>query len=194
MRKVACALVHYPVLDRGGAIVTSAITNIDLHDIARSSHTFGLSAFYVVHPVTAQRVLAERIQGHWVDGSGGRRIPDRTPALSGMRIVASLEDAATDLAASAGEPGGTSAVELWTTAARAEGSQTLSFGDARRSLSGEGPPVLLTFGTGWGLAADVHRRAAFRLEPIQSPRADGYNHLSVRAAAAILFDRLLGRN
>jgi hypothetical protein len=193
MRKVACALIHYPVLDRGGGIVTSAITNIDLHDISRSAHTFGLTAFYVVHPVTAQRVLAERIQGHWVDGSGARRIPDRSPALSGMRIVASLEDATADFAASASEPVGAEAVQLWTTAARAEGCQTLSFGEARRELLQAGPPVLLCFGTGWGLAPDVHRRAARRLEPIQSPRADGYNHLSVRAAAAILFDRLLGR-
>jgi hypothetical protein len=35
-------------------------------------------------------------------------------------------------------------------------------------------------------------RAVAQLEPISSPRADGYNHLSVRAAAAIVLDRLLG--
>jgi hypothetical protein len=29
------------------------------------------------------------------------------------------------------------------------------------------------------------------LAPIRSPREDGYNHLSVRAAAAVIFDRLL---
>jgi len=49
----------------------------------------------------------------------------------------------------------------------------------------------LCLGTGWGLADEIHERAAVRLEPIRSPRADGYNHLSVRAAAAIIFDRLL---
>jgi tRNA (guanine37-N1)-methyltransferase len=53
--------------------------------------------------------------------------------------------------------------------------------------------VLIVLGTGWGLAPSVHARAHARLEPIRSPRADGYNHLSVRAAAAIMFDRLLGR-
>jgi hypothetical protein len=31
------------------------------------------------------------------------------------------------------------------------------------------------------------------LDPIRSPRADGFNHLSVRAAAAIIFDRVLGQ-
>ena len=53
--------------------------------------------------------------------------------------------------------------------------------------------VLLVFGTGWGLAPAIIERAAVRLCPIESPRPDGFNHLSVRAAAAIIFDRLLGR-
>jgi len=51
---------------------------------------------------------------------------------------------------------------------------------------------LITFGTGWGLADEIMQRADWLLAPIRSPRADGFNHLSVRAAAAITFDRLLG--
>jgi hypothetical protein len=185
MRRVACALLHHPVLDRAATIVTSAITNIDLHDISRSSHSFGLTDFFVVHPVLAQRTLAQRIRDHWVDGSGGKRIPDRMPALSSMRIVPALDDALTALSAEGEVP------ELWTTAARA-GTNSLSYADGRLRLAESGPPVLICFGTGWGLAPEVHERARFQLEPIQSPRADGYNHLSVRAAAAIIFDRLLG--
>ncbi|HSU40802.1 MAG TPA: RNA methyltransferase, partial [Polyangiaceae bacterium] len=87
MRRLAAALVHHPVLDRQGAIVTTAITNLDLHDIARSAHTYGLTDFFVVHPVGAQRELAERVREHWTSGSGARRIPDRTPAMLGLRIV-----------------------------------------------------------------------------------------------------------
>src|SRR5690606_14363961 len=41
-RRVAAVLVHHPVLDRAGEVVTTAITNLDLHDIARSAHTYGL--------------------------------------------------------------------------------------------------------------------------------------------------------
>ena len=63
---------------------------------------------------------------------------------------------------------------------------------ARTALSGDGPPVLLVLGTGWGLAPEVVDAAHESLVPIESPRPDEYNHLSVRAAAAILFDRLLG--
>ena len=76
MRRVALALVHHPVLDRQGATVTSAITNLDVHDIARSAMTYGLCAYYVIHPISAQRQLVERIKEHWIEGSGGKRIPD----------------------------------------------------------------------------------------------------------------------
>jgi hypothetical protein len=43
--------------------------------------------------------------------------------------------------------------------------------------------------TGYGLADTVLEQADALLEPIRG--RDGYNHLSVRSAAAILFDRLL---
>jgi hypothetical protein len=84
-------------------------------------------------------------------------------------------------------------VEFWTTSAKVGDGPLLGYAEAQRLLEQPGPPVVLLFGTGWGLASDVVARADRRLEPIHSPREDGYNHLSVRAAAAITFDRLLGR-
>ncbi|MES1182898.1 MAG: RNA methyltransferase [Myxococcales bacterium] len=182
MRQVSAVLIHHPILDKERAVVTGAITNLDLHDISRSAHTFGLAAYYIAHPIAAQRELAERIREHWLTGSGSRRIPDRVPPMKGLRIVANLDEA---LAASG--PG----TELWVTSAKG-GDKRVSFADARASIQAEGPPILLTFGTGWGLADEIMQRADRLLEPIQSPRADGFNHLSVRAAAAIIFDRLLG--
>jgi hypothetical protein len=180
---VALALVHYPVIDRAKSVVTTAITNLDLHDIARSAHTFGLRDYFVVHPIAAQRELAERVRVHWTEGSGARRIPDRSPAMQRIRIVESLDQAMLSL----GKP------ELWVTSAEPRG-RSLNFPEARGRLSGDGPPVLLVFGTGWGLADEVHDRADFQLDPIRSPRDDGYNHLSVRAAVAIILDRLFSRN
>ena len=180
MRRVALALIHHPVRDRSGGVVTTAVTNLDVHDIARSSHTFGIGDFYVVHPIAAQRELVSRIRTHWVEGSGARRIPDRKPAMECVRIVETLDAAIAAL----GE------AELWTTSASGDG--TLGFADARQRLRGDGPPVLLCFGTGWGLADEILGRASAALAPVLSPRADGYNHLSVRAAAAIILDRLLG--
>lgn len=182
VRRVAIALVHHPVEDRQRAIVTTAVTNLDVHDIARSGHTYGVSDFFIVHPVAAQRVLVQRIRDHWVDGSGARRIPDRKPAMECVRIVATLEEARAALGESS---------ELWVTSASSGPAKCLQFDEARGILRTDGSPVLLCFGTGWGLAPSVLEVATRRLSPIRSPRTDGYNHLSVRAAAAIILDRLL---
>lgn len=180
-RRYAVALLHCPVLDRQGDVVTTAVTNLDVHDIARSAHTYGASDFFVVHPVEAQRTLVNRIRTHWVDGSGARRIPDRKPAMEIVRIVSRLGDAIAELGGEA---------ELWVTSASP--GETLDYASARARLSESGAPVLVCFGTGWGLAPEVMRAAAQRLPPIASVRTDGYNHLSVRAAAAIVLDRLRG--
>jgi hypothetical protein len=183
-RRIAAALVHHPVLDREARVVTTAITNLDLHDLARSAHCYGLTDLFVVHPVAAQRDLALRVREHWTTGSGARRIPDRKPALETLRVVASLEEAILAFGQGA-------AVEIWTTSARASAG-CVSHPAARQRIAEPGSPVMVLFGTGWGLSPELIDGAHLRLPPIVSPRADGYNHLSVRAAAAITFDRLLG--
>ncbi len=184
-RSLAIALVHHPVLDRQGEVVTTAITNLDLHDISRSAHTYGASAVYVSHPVAAQRELAERVRTHWTTGSGARRIPDRSTAIALLRVVDSLDSACR----AHGQDG---AVDVWVTSARPSASD-MDFETARGQLEAEGNPVLLVLGTGWGLSPTLTPAATARLAPIESPRQDGYNHLSVRAAAAIMLDRLCGR-
>lgn len=179
-RRLAIALVHRPVLDKEGLIVTTALTNIDVHDLARSARTYGCSDYYIVHPVEVQRELATRIVTHWTEGSSAKRIPDRKDALAIVRAVPTLEDAVVAL--------GTD-VEVWVTAARVlEGKNTVSFEAARTKLEGAGGPVLLVFGTGWGLAPEIIDRADAVLEPIRGPVP--WNHLSVRSACAIALDRL----
>jgi hypothetical protein len=180
---LAVALVHHPVLDGQGAIVTTAVTNLDVHDLSRSARTYGCSDYFIAHPIAAQRELVERIRAHWMEGSSGRRIPDRREALGTLRVVASLDDAIEVL-------GGRDAIEVWVTAARNLGA-ALSFADARTRLDRSTKPILLVFGTGWGLAPTVVETANALLEPIRS-NAGEYNHLSVRAACAIALDRLLG--
>jgi hypothetical protein len=49
---------------------------------------------------------------------------------------------------------------------------------------------VLVLGTAWGLSEDFILAADYVLEPIVG--TSDYNHLSVRSAAAIIFDRLLG--
>ena len=60
-----------------------------------------------------------------------------------------------------------------------------------RQILESGKVVLVLFGTAWGLDSGVMHRADFVLDPIEGNM--GYNHLSVRAASAIILDRLLGR-
>ena len=61
-RRLAIALVHHPVLDAKGDTVTTAITNLDVHDLARSARTYGCSDYFIVHPITAQRDLIRGCQ------------------------------------------------------------------------------------------------------------------------------------
>lgn len=183
--KVALALVHHPTLDRGGAVLATAVTTLDLHDFARLARTYGLGGVYATTPLEGQRELARRLLAHWVGGAGGEANPSRREALEGLKVVASLEEAVRDLEQRWGET-----PWLLATSARA-GEDRISFADARAHLKGNGRPALVVFGTGWGLAPEAVAACQAVLEPVRGPRE--YNHLSVRCAAAIVVDRLLGR-
>lgn len=184
MSKVAIALVHYPVLDRQGEVITTAITNLDLHDMARSACTYGVRALYVVHPVTAQRELATRVKTHWVSGSGARRIPTREPAMALLEVVPAMADVYEAL-------GGRPNIDLYVTSARGGGRGVTAYPDARKRMNETARTSLVVFGTGWGLAPELMEASDVFLAPLEGS-GSGYNHLSVRAACAIVLDRLLG--
>ena len=181
---VHVALVHHPVRDRAGRVVTTAVTNLDIHDIARASRTYGVRRYFVVTPISAQRQLVERIVAHWKSGASAERIPERGQALALVELAESLGQARAAIEGALGRP-----PFVVATAARPLGRATLPFDEARRRIAGDGQPWLLLFGTGWGLADEVIDAADALLPPLVGP-AD-YNHLSVRAAAAIVLDRLL---
>jgi hypothetical protein len=181
---LAIALLHHPVYNKHREVVTTALTNLDLHDIARSSRTYGLERFYIVNPSEDQRRLAERIAGHWRTGWGADYNPDRRDAVAIVRICSSLEEAAVDFQCGFCKPVRT----VVTGATARDGS--ISFTDARQRLADPDQPYLLLLGTGWGLSDDCFAAADHILAPISGTTA--YNHLSVRSAAAIMLDRLRG--
>jgi len=182
--KLYLALIHYPVVNRRGDIIASAVTNLDLHDMARSARTYDATACYVVTPLKDQRELVRDLIRHWCEGEGFRMHPERGGALKRLRIVESLQEAGEDIQRESGL-----APLTWATTARAT-PHGMPHGLARRRLQETGGPLLLLFGTAWGLAQSVLDEADAVLAPI--PGVDGYNHLSVRCAAAVILDRLTG--
>lgn len=184
MAALFVALVHYPVADRNGRIVTSAITSLDLHDIARSARTYGAAAFFVVHPVPDQREFAARVLDHWKTGNGRQFDSRRQEALELVRVVTNLDEAIVEAQRMAG-----ARPLIVYTSARADGG--IGYAEMRERLErADSAPVMLLFGTGFGMAPAMLERADFALAPVLGPGE--YNHLSVRAAAGIILDRLRG--
>jgi hypothetical protein len=181
---LAIALVHYPVYNKHHEVVTSALTNLDQHDIARSAKTFGLDRFYIVTPSVEQRKLAERICGHWQTGWGADYNPDRRQALDIVRVTPTLSSAVADFQSSFSKP-----VKMAVTGA-AQRTGSLALVQFREFLQEEDQPYILLLGTGWGLTDECFAAADLILEPIAGNGL--YNHLSVRSAAAIMLDRLRG--
>ena len=180
-RNLYCALVHYPVLDKEKKSVAVSLTNLDIHDIARCSCTYGLGGYYVTTPLEDQRQLLESLLAHWKTGSGGRSNADRATAFELVRPANSVEEAVGDIT----ERTGKRPLVVGTSAG---GQGNAAFADVRRMTQHD--PVLLLFGTGQGLSPHLCGMCDAMLPPLA--RFGGYNHLPVRSAVAIVLDRIVG--
>ena len=176
------ALIHYPVTNKNGEIIASALTNFDLHDIARAACTFGVKGFYCVTPLKDQQEIAKSIASHWQTGFGSEYNPKRQQALNLISVCDTIADAVENITAL---ENGVKPKIVTTSAQKMAGC--VDFASLKRSLADDKPHLLL-FGTAWGLCPEVFDSADFILEPIEG--GTGYNHLSVRSAASIMLDRL----
>jgi hypothetical protein len=176
------ALLHHPVLDKNGAVVTTAVTNLDVHDIARLARTFGVRAYYVCTPIPTLQRLVQRIILHWEEGPGATYNATRKQALEIVRVADELDAVVTDIERETG-----TMPRIVATSAR-EGGDRLSYAALRTRLRDDPRPELLILGTGWGLTREVLDRCDDFLEPIRG--VGDWNHLSVRSAASIILDRL----
>ena len=91
------ALLHYPVYDKNHQVVTTAVTNMDIHDICRAGKTYGVQAFYLVTPVKPLQKLALKIIDHWELGYGSQYNVTRKDALALARISDNLDDTIIDI-------------------------------------------------------------------------------------------------
>ena len=177
-------LVHYPVYNKNYQIIASAITTFDLHDIARLARTYDVKKFFVITPLDDQQALVERIKRHWTNGYGAKYNRHRKEAIKLVEIIPSLEQTINEITKIEGK-----APLLIATDVTIQNNRSISYERAKKIIEKEN--IILIFGTAWGLEKTVLERADYILEPILG-RTD-YNHLSVRAAAAIILDRLAGR-
>ncbi len=181
--RVYIALVHYPVYNKDLKIVTTAFTNLDVHDIARASRTYGVKGFFLVHPVQQQRDLVERVLRHWTEGPGVSYNPTRNEALNLVQIKSSLDEALEEI-----EKIEAMRPKIVVTDARPR-EKSIGYLELKEEIRMGKEPYLILFGTGWGIAKEVIEGADYILKPIEG--LTDYNHLSVRSAAAIILDRLL---
>jgi hypothetical protein len=182
--RLAIALLHYPVLNKVGETIGSALTNLDLHDISRAARTYGIGDYYVATPYQDQRRLIDEITEHWRSGHGATANPARREALSIVRPIDGLQSIVDNMRARWGvKP------LVIATSARKHHNET-SYGSIRSHIFEGRSPVLLLFGTAHGLAPEVMNSVDSVLPPIGIDT--GYNHLSVRSAVSIILDRLIG--
>ncbi len=181
--KLDLALVHYPVYNKNRETIGSAVTNLDLHDIARAGRTYGVDTLYIVTPYQDQQELVNEITAHWQTGHGAKYNTNRKDALSIVRLCSDLDE----LFALTTEKWEKRPAILATSAN--EHTNTWSYDLTRKKLY-SGEQLLILFGTAWGLTPKALNAVDGLLPPIKGQGE--YNHLSVRSAAAIVLDRLLG--
>ena len=184
--KVYLALVHYPVFNRNSDVVATSVTNFDIHDMKRTSITYGIKEYHIITPVDAQIELTNRIIGYWQDGKGGEYNSDREEAFTRTRLSKSVDETIKTIE----EIEGVKPIIVTTSAKIFENS--ISCSGLSEKIFEDDKPYLLLFGTGWGLTDEIMDMSDYILEPIRGNSE--YNHLCVRAAASIILDRIFGEN
>jgi hypothetical protein len=176
------ALLHYPVYNKNREIIVTSIVIHDIHDIARCGRTYGAKKFYIVQPFKQEQEIVNRIMVFW-NSSGKSYNPNRSDAISIVSVKDNFENVLQEIRdIEKVEP-----VVVGTSAQNR--GKTIPYKEVTE-LEKE-KPVLLVFGTGWGIAKELESKFDYFLPPIKG-KTD-FNHLSVRSAAAIIMDRLFGQ-
>lgn len=178
------ALMHDEIQLKEGRVGTTSITTFDMHDIARSMLTYGLEKFFLVTPLEDQTKIAQTLLDFWL-GEGRAYNVHRHEAIKRVQLAQSIDGAITAIEQETGKK-----PLLIATSAREQMSiSVISYDDHALVWSHE-RPVLFVLGTGSGLSHTLLSRCDYVLPPLVG--LSNFNHLSVRSAAAVIFDRWLG--
>ena len=165
---------------------TTSVTSLDIHDIARSSKTYGVKGYFIVTPLLDQQKIVRRLLDFWMS-DGIEYNMSRHEAVKQVAVAGSLDEVVATIEAIEGKK----PLVIATSAREVAHPQIISFYDQEKVWALE-RPVLFIFGTGRGLTQERLETADFLLKPVKA--FSEYNHLSVRSAVAIILDRWLGIN
>jgi len=189
---ISIGLLHFPVYNKNKEVVVTSITTSSLHDISRTARTFGVENFYIITPITAHKQLVDRLVKHWQAGYGAQYNPTRRDALCTVMVMNNLGECLQDLK----DKYQKNPLTLATCARPRKNS--ISYAQLREKMQQDLQTYLIIFGTGWGIEGSLMEEMDFTIEPIYGKKEEGergsYNHLSVRAAVAIILDRLTNEN
>ncbi|MBF0363215.1 MAG: RNA methyltransferase [Oligoflexia bacterium] len=178
-------LIHGPVRNKFEQEVVTSVTNLDIHDIARTGRTFDIKKYFIVTPVEAQTKLLNRVLGYWEKDQANQYNPYRFDALSRVDVAKSFEELIERVTQIEGEK-----PFVVTTGANLKGENLFTPQSLINKINLDNRSLLLLFGTGYGLLDRMIAETDGSLTPINGFAPDGYNHLSVRSAVAIYCELL----
>ena len=176
-------LVHNPVYNKNKEIVTTSLTNLDIHDIARTCKTYGIKNYFLINPEQSQKDIFNRLKDFWRTGPGKQYNINRFDAFKLIEFVPDIEAAKQWIKDRYSQD----PILITTSARLVPGS--VSYKEMRKIINRSFPKLIL-FGTGYGMSEELVNSSNFHIFRIEG--AGPYNHLSVRSAIAITLDRLIG--
>lgn len=181
------AVMHTDVMIKGGRIGCSSVTSLDLHDIARSSATYGIKNMFMVSPLKDQLAIMDDLLAFWKSKAGQEYNKSRFDAVSRVVAIESLQATIDFIEKQEGKK-----PLVITTSAKIHDHQAKIDYFCQGKVWKENRPVLFIFGTAQGLREEIITESDFLLVPVGG--MTNYKHLSVRSAVAIILDRWLGLN
>ena len=185
---------HYLVLSHSDVLIgpentlgTTSVTSIDIHDIARSAHTYGFEQFFVVTPLKDQQKIVQTLLDFWQKGPGFSYNRSRFEAVKSVQLKNSMADVIEAIEKETNKK----PIIISTSARQVENVPRITFYDQDKVWADQ-RPVVIVLGTGKGLSEEFIRKSDYTLLPLDG--FSDFNHLSVRSAAAIILDRWLGIN
>ncbi len=180
-------LMHDGIVQKGGGVGTTSVTSIDIHDIARSSATYNLKNYFLVTPLADQQIMVRTILDFWSDKHVGAEYnKHRHDALDLVVLLSSLQEVIDQIERQEGK----SPVIIGTSARFSQHEDKMISYHDQQTVWQHDRPVLIMLGTGHGMADELLDRCDYFLQPLCG--FSDFNHLSVRSAAAIIFDKWLG--